>query len=61
MDWIFNNWKYQILPMEEADELACPVQQKNNNNYMITNKKNLQKNMRYIIEMEYYHLIHLNH
>ena len=20
MDWIFNNWKYQILPMEEAIE-----------------------------------------
>ena len=43
MDWIFNNWKYQILPMEEAievDELQTEKPPKNNNNYTITNKKN---------------------
>ena len=35
MDWIFNNWNYQILPMVEAIEID-----ENNNNYKITNKKN---------------------
>ena len=45
MDWIFNNWKYQILPMEEvieADELQTEkprLPYPKNNNYTITNKK----------------------
>ena len=59
MNWLFNDWNYQILPIVvEAIEID-----ENNNNHTLTNtnKKILQKNMRYIIEMEYYHLIHLNH
>ena len=59
MDWLFNDWNYQILPIVvEAIEID-----ENNNNHTLTNtnKKILQKNMRYIIEMEYYHLNHLNH
>ena len=43
MDWIFNNWKYQILPTEEVkeeDDLQSKKPSKNNYTIKNKNKKN---------------------
>ena len=54
MDRIFNNWNYQILPVVgETNEIKEDDKKKalQNNRIKKNKEKNLQKNMRQIIEM----------